>query len=151
MLFYYQICVMFPLFFTSFLIIIIILYIHSSSLQHTVNIYELIYSNNLLLNCSVNISDVASPNQKHRWEPLIITIIITTMWKVSLPSFGIVGREVAAITGLAAAPNCNTDTLWESDYHRERWRLQGTQAGPKAKALTLPLTSTPSIKNSVIL
>lgn len=39
--------------------------------------------------------------------------------KVSLLLFGVVGGRVATITDLAAAPNCNTDPLWESDYYRE--------------------------------
>lgn len=29
------------------------------------------------------------------------------------------GERRSAITGLAAAVSCNSDTLWESDYHRE--------------------------------
>lgn len=50
---------------------------------------------------------------------------------------------MSAITGLAAALNWSSDPLWESYYHTERWRLQGTQAGAKGQninslALTLP-------------
>lgn len=57
---------------------------------------------------------------------------------------------MAAITGLAAAPNCSSDPLWESDYQR-MMAAAGDSAGPKAKALTLPLTYSPSIKDTVIL